>query len=644
MSQKDDTDSLVTSGLENDMPESLRSLFAMANENTAPTGILHWSFLNPYKIGEFDGDVSLTPCDQDTWQQLYFELFKGKHGEFDMRSLQEVQELAATFHDQNVVPIMVADFRYNTPRKRFVAEIIKSLGPAQNISLPDPEKPEETLNENRAVLATAILQAESEGFSLQPYVHYGLNIKFVIPRTGYFTNTAGDISNIEVDFDDGDGYRNVEPDEILEIAYEDESLKRIQLRFEVDGVQSHCSFQFAAGASTALTRNDTWSLAAETLYGGVRGTGTAWIFYGKNHTSLVEPIIIADGFGPGPSDMGKLLQKASANGLFDKLLGEGKDIILLGYGDRETYIQANAYVAVACIKKAIQERQGDARLIVCGASMGGLITRYALAYMEHNNIDHQTSTYMSLDTPHRGAWIPIVVQYFLLFYEGQDAGAKAQANLIGSIAGRQMLYMSVPKWDSIYPDGNPPHTQDNPLRKTFFAELESMGSFPSRTKNIAAANGAGNGVQWITPNVLAVDSPGWCASAKLRTEPVSGPSQLLGTFWLGTTANSCYGRDISPFDGAPGGSTDFFPPVAKGLSVKSKVGATCFVPSVSALSVKSTDNLFVDISKLPMSSFDFQEIKWSSTNSGHAEMTPEIVAWILDMVKKEKESVPNVDR
>ena len=49
--------------------------------------------------------------------------------------------------------------------------------------------------------------------------------------------------------------------------------------------------------------------------------------------------------------------------------------------------------------------------VVVGESMGGLIARYALRTMEEDNEDHDTRLYVSLDSPHRGANIPLGVQY-----------------------------------------------------------------------------------------------------------------------------------------------------------------------------------------------------------------------------------------
>jgi triacylglycerol esterase/lipase EstA (alpha/beta hydrolase family) len=53
--------------------------------------------------------------------------------------------------------------------------------------------------------------------------------------------------------------------------------------------------------------------------------------------------------------------------------------------------------------EAAAERTGGTPLVVGGLSMGGLVTRYALAMLERDNPEHEVGTYFSYDSPHRGA-------------------------------------------------------------------------------------------------------------------------------------------------------------------------------------------------------------------------------------------------
>jgi hypothetical protein len=102
---------------------------------------------------------------------------------------------------------------------------------------------------------------------------------------------------------------------------------------------------------------------------------------------------------------------------------QGRDVIVLGYKRRNAALRDNAAVAIECIKLVRDKRVGDAPLVVGGLSMGGLVTRHALALMESEvgvaeHGEHEVGTYFSFDSPHRGAWIPISLQRFARFLSG----------------------------------------------------------------------------------------------------------------------------------------------------------------------------------------------------------------------------------
>ncbi|MDX2565248.1 hypothetical protein PV371_37220 [Streptomyces sp. TX20-6-3] len=58
---------------------------------------------------------------------------------------------------------------------------------------------------------------------------------------------------------------------------------------------------------------------------------------------------------------------------------------------------------MAAVIESIGRRIGDHPLTVGGFSMGGLVTRYALAKLETDGIEHQAQLYYSWDSPHTGA-------------------------------------------------------------------------------------------------------------------------------------------------------------------------------------------------------------------------------------------------
>jgi hypothetical protein len=116
------------------------------------------------------------------------------------------------------------------------------------------------------------------------------------------------------------------------------------------------------------------------------------------------------------------------------------------------YIERNALVLIKLIQQTnqtLQQNGSSEKIVIIGPSMGGLISRYALAYMEKQFQEtglpewkHNCRLWLSFDSPHLGANIGIGNQQFLRFF-GEVAGiGDARANLntqIRSPAAKQML-------------------------------------------------------------------------------------------------------------------------------------------------------------------------------------------------------------
>lgn len=256
------------------------------------------------------------------------------------------------------------------------------------------------------------------------------------------------------------------------------------------------------------------------------GQGEYEIYLDNVDGVLDKPIIVLDGFDPGDSrDIPGLYASLSFDGqnMADILRDEGFDIVILnaplyntggkdidGGGD---YIQRNAMVLIAMIQQLNADKVGDNELVVLGPSMGGLIARYALSYMEDNSLDSETRLYISFDAPHRGANIPISLQYLINYFADQVGDATAQQvidQLLNSPAAKEMLvdhllghllagstYEQDPT--KVLPLGAPG------FRNEFQAELDALG-FPSNVRNVTMVNGSGNGTTTGSPGITVVDT------------------------------------------------------------------------------------------------------------------------------------------
>ncbi|WP_407915224.1 hypothetical protein [Kitasatospora sp. NE20-6] len=389
----------------------------------------------------------------------------------------------------------------------------------------------------------------------------------------------------------------------------------------------------------------TWPLHGAYSHKGKVATGTAHVHLAPGHRNLERPLILADGFDYGPSNLPGLWKHfdAAEGGHFLTRLGEaGIDVILLGFEERHTYIQANAGVATACIHRAIAEQVGNAPLAVGGVSMGGMITRYALARMEAEEVDHRTGIYFSWDTPHNGAWIPLILQQMAYFFEDftpAEPDRPKQAELIRSEAAQQLLWAWVE--NSKY-EG--PVATASQLRTDFLAELAGYGSFPARPLKLGVANGHGEGVGLkLTPGEIAFD---WkdrynTASATARVQPDKGVKQPIGGMHIALTVRRSSTTAVPALDGAPGGTLPSFGLVAKalGIEVDERFTNTCFVPGVSAVALDFDPavwdvDLETDLTSVDPGRVALDDFLCDTENSPHSAPRRALTDWLFDHVTR----------
>ncbi|MEU9268459.1 hypothetical protein AB0E04_23805 [Streptomyces sp. NPDC048251] len=377
-------------------------------------------------------------------------------------------------------------------------------------------------------------------------------------------------------------------------------------------------------------------------------SGTAWVFYSSSdQTAVQRPVILSDGFAPGASN-GRQLYDGLENGAYpfiSTLREAGFDVVLLGYADRTASIPDNAAVAIECIMRTIADRVGDAPLTVGGFSMGGLVTRYALAKMERQRMSHETATYLSYDTPHCGAWLPLGVQAFAHFLKehwGSDNQLlSAYSDLVNSPAARQMLRWHLATATDTTLDVAAGQHQD---RTDFLNALERMGDWPQIPRLLGVANGTGTG----TGNSIPADDAAMAAlgpnvSAQLRTQ---GPGRQ-------TVAQMAEAREapvsinttgFPELDGAPGG---LFPKapllgdaanfgmaamlagLVNGDPAELTHNTSTFVPTISAVASADIDDHNALYSKVEREESRLHDFLCATSNEGHTVMTRELGEWIV---------------
>lgn len=404
------------------------------------------------------------------------------------------------------------------------------------------------------------------------------------------------------------------------------------------------------------------------------GEGEYEIFLDNLDGILDKPIIILDGFDPGDNsnitDLYDSLNFNSQN-IADILRDEGFDIVILNAPQYTTngkdidggadYIQRNAMVLIELINFLNDQKVGDEELVVLGPSMGGLIARYALAYMEQNSLDAETRLFLSFDSPHRGANIPISLQYLINYLAEELGNADAQAiiaTVLNSPAAKEMLYdhylghlMNGSTYlqdpTKLLPVGAPN------FRDAFQTELDALG-FPQQVRNVSMVNGSSQGTTTGTPGMQVVDTTldfgsGATADVILHFTPEAGQTNTVtdfNSFLFGIPVDS-FQTNAESFansdgvDASPGGTSNISNalgaaggnPVITDFINALNQDEFSFVPVISSLAISNEDDWFTapDIGGIHTSPFVNTYIP--AENETHGVVTQASAQFALDEIR-----------
>jgi len=536
------------------------------------------------------------------------------------------------------------------------------------------------------------------------YIQRGSNVNFLLSSETLINTTDLNIDEIQVDFGDGLGYRTISVEEPFNVSYSDEGKKEILFRVTLS---DQSVFESSSELNVIYSNQELNTMNNQDIVGFTSGTtdppyiqpyneypfkgwGEYDIFYSEDGI-LDKPIFLVDGFDPTDSrNINAVYAELDFDGgnLGDIVRQNGYDVVVLNfptyfreedqqwiYGGAD-YIERNSMLLVELIKFINNQKVGNEENVVIGASMGGLIARYGLNYMEANNIDHETRLYVSFDAPHAGANVPIGFQHMFNFLAyGLDTwvgdfSVESLRPLVDGVlkspAARQML------WDHfeehVQPgsaefNNNDALPQPHPFFNIFYNAIDTVGpsEYPENSRNIAIINGSspperfffnnGNPVNpgdqvldaflpnvstltdayldaWYTPNInvtsnvsnVYIDAP-WICFCDITSNAVAQSH--------GHTAG---------VDTAPGGLFDIneltatyasSDPVVDVFVNQLLTNYFTFIPSVSAMDY-FTNNWYEYMSIPERTPFD----AWSmpTSNEPHVQLTPENVEFALNEI------------
>jgi triacylglycerol esterase/lipase EstA (alpha/beta hydrolase family) len=486
---------------------------------------------------------------------------------------------------------------------------------------------------------------------------YTGQVTFKIDSRLFFTNTKEKIASIEMDFDDGAGFVTVfdkkQKENTANANYSSTGEKTIKTKVNYDDGSSMESQSNFTVMSTSSASYDA-SFPVSGAWNGDTGTGTAYVLYGcGNNNQLRKPIIVSDGFDPpGPKErhFNELYTLLNQQNFIEKMRAEGFDFVILDYTNGADYIQRNAQVLISTINNVnaqLTANGSNAQLIVVGPSMAGLISRYALYYMEQNNMNHNTRLYISFDSPHLGANIPLGDQYWLNFWanEGEAEAAIEGRGQLATAAAQQMLvyhFLSFPNTNSL---------RTNFVNDTYF-------KFPTKCRKVAIANGSGNGTGFFNPGDQMVSwrFRHWKVDIDGNTWAVPNGNNettimycMLDKFGPNYVDEEIKVSGTKPYDSAPGGSLDLNKTIADGSTYNKDFGGDlgdittdhpihCFIPTESstATGIGLYYNGYTGLPYYPNVNNSiitpFDAIYVPTSNQEHVTITTENIAWIMNEV------------
>ena len=659
-------------------------LFKNVSLTDASTGIIYDRVVPFSNLPQFNSLNNRFPdtLNANTFFQCYSELYHSAviHSARLSYSIEDLRVLLPK--DTNLIYFGAILYKFNTidnavaTRKLFLGE--------DSLLYENPEITESLFLEDTAFVAAPLTN----------YV-YGNSVHFYFSENLLFSNIGNGIHSLLIDFDDGVGFRNVIPNSTITIDYIETGIHTIHTRMMMEDGQildSYASINCIPRISISHPKT-IFDIQAKipfrvledstTLYSG----GKMCIYYANADKKLRKPILISDGFDPenersfetGGEDNQSLWSMLTYNGrhLGDTLISKlGYDLVFIDYDDGGNYIERNAMVCIAAIdtlNKMLKQNESNEQIVVVGPSMGGVVTNYALSYIENNPNSltnfgkHNCRLWIAFDSPQQGANISLGAQAFMYFYGNIANNQEAKdcwETYLNCTAAKQMLIhhlnayplnITLPK-DTIFINQYTPESHFT----QFYNSLNNLG-YPQHLRKISVIDGSLNATTNEDGCAEAIDirTIGNIRVSKIQLIPTSGNCEsfygmystkleylfgLKKRLWV-----SIKGFGNYSIDAAPGGTFNTFTKIEKAVADMSQsnndfqlqpsvsIENHCFMPITSTLDISGNLNYRTNVSDRDLveeSITPFDSYKGVlDSNMYHATLNQDMADYILNEIE-----------
>ena len=463
----------------------------------------------------------------------------------------------------------------------------------------------------------------------------GANVVFTLDRANW-TTLGQPPAWIALDCDDGRGFRVIRIGDRVPVPYSSLGTKNVRLRAGASSTSfREARFPLIVAALAHPLPDDTLHVAGTIPFEGGTSAAAGYVYLAPGRTQIVHPLVVVEGFDLANDqnwdELYTLLNRAS---LVERMRARGYDLVVVNFADATDYIERNAFTLVTLLQHLQSTIAPTDSLTLVGASTGGVIARYALVWMESHSVSHRVSKFLSMDSPHLGANVPIGIQYWLDFFADIASEARFFVDRLNRPAAREVLLHHLTNPTSPIP-------RADPLRARMEADLRAMGNWPRIPRLVAIANGSGVGLgQGFGPGDPLVRYQYRSPLRTIEGDVWAVPDRTSGVVFRGNvsvvipvkTATRIAAR-TRPLDGAPGGGRPTMLQMDQVAAPYGDIVAVhprhCFVPTVSALALDVAD-LFYAARSDPdvLTHTPFAAVYSPIENQEHVAINAENAGWI----------------
>lgn len=534
-----------------DVNTQLRALFSPLTKPT-PSKLFLYDMSMKFSDSTFYQPICYDTLETEMWYKIYDEMYHTAYDTTPYLLLDTVYAMATDFYSDTISIGILNYSYYKLIDSAMTTNSYFNFDTTNTILTDKTSRPGFPYTDNSIFIGAPLLAS----------CNFTNPVFRVDPQFIFFDSfsaagfTHGNV--LKIDFGDGNGWITFNPTIVTNwpVLYSTNGEKIIKTAIFTS---SNDLVNYSVSKITVISPNPVLVPDNVIKYPGI----TAGFYGGCNgKVNSGKTIIYLSGFDMGDCihflnrSVSQIYTEMISNNEIVQLKNEGYNFLVVDWENSRIDIRFNALYLVNMLEDLKCNLTDDQQFVIMGESMGGLVGRYALTYMETeyyknkditpffqdildvNNVPylavnpqifflpkhwckmekmHNTRLLITLDTPHQGANIPISAQlaykyameaistalgtnlktYCKVFNLFLDCQA-AQQMLIYHIDTKPIITSPTVGWNYAYSCKSD--------KTQFFNQLNSLGNYPHFAKVVAMSNGSLKGINQCNFHVAPLAS------------------------------------------------------------------------------------------------------------------------------------------